>query len=177
MIMDDAALQRLMMDDALGALEPDTRALLAEFLNDRRGPKADYAQWQRLIAAASQAIPASGPETLPEFPLRRLQWSRFQRAARLTLSAAAMVLIGVGVGLRVSKSSNSTKVAINSPSPQSANLPHPAPAPSDAAATFGVPDFWSTQRLLASALSANRQPRTQWQWIDSYSALHSGGPR
>ena len=175
--MDDAALQRLMMDDALGALEPDTRALLGEYLKDRPALKADHAQWQRLTAAATQAIPASVPETLPEFPRRRLQWSRFHRAARLTFSAAAMVLIGVGVGLRVSKPSNSTAVATNIPSPLAVNMPHPAPASADAAATFGVPDFWSTQRLLASALSANRQPRPQWQWIDAYSALHSGGPR
>lgn len=175
--MDNDVLQRLMMDDALGALEPDARVLLEEYFKTQSAQRSEQDTWQRIAATAARAISDGPVETLPEFPRRRLQWSRFERAGRLTMSAAAMVLIGLGVGLHLSRSSTGPSFTPNSLPSIAMSVPRPVTVAPQAAATIGVADFWSTQRLLASALSANRQPRPQWQWIDSYSALHSGGPR
>jgi hypothetical protein len=147
--MDEAILERLMIDDALGALSPDARALLEAYVCNQ--PK-ELAAWRRVAAAAAEAIPVAKAESLPPFP--RQSVLRFPRVA---LAAAAVLLIGIGIGWEFSPA----------PAPQDLVM---APQTPQAVADVGITDFWSSSRLVAAALDAEQHapsgPRSGWSLND-----------
>ena len=138
--MNPTTLERLMIDDALGALPPDVSALLAEHC-----PPADRAAWHSLAAAAKSAgqiapLPLPAPRFRPG-------------CARRVLAIAALLLLGLAIGLALPRPHQSPLAITPSPPAPQAHL--------QTAAASGVPDFWSTQRLLASAQS-NRSAPQHW---------------
>ncbi|HUB25210.1 MAG TPA: hypothetical protein VL992_07250 [Tepidisphaeraceae bacterium] len=147
--MDEATLERLMIDDALGALGPDVRALLEAYVRDQ--PK-ELAAWRRVAAAATEAIQPAKGESLPPFP-----HASVPRFPRIALAAAAALLVGFGIGWEFSPAP-----------PRRAALAIAAPMPQVAAA--GVTDFFSSSRLVGVALDAERRapsgPRMGWSLND-----------
>ena len=143
--MDDATLERLMIDDSLGALEPDVSALLAAYSAGLPEAQRQAARWRQIADRADAAIEDRTAVTLPPFPARQLQAARWRRAVGVGLAMAAAVMLGLGIGLMVPQRTGNGIVAKATQSQ--------AEAPREAA----VNDFWSTQRLVAAAVERNRQ--------------------
>ncbi|MGA2440991.1 MAG: hypothetical protein ABSH08_08535 [Tepidisphaeraceae bacterium] len=151
--MDKQTLERLMIDEALGALEPDVSLLLSAYCETLSNCDAELAAWQRVAAGARAAMPEQATEELPPFaaPVRL---SRPWRLARIGVSIAAVLAIGVGIGLRMAPQpshppqSNVTVQSTTTEMPRSA----------------GVSDFWSSQRLMASAQQPERLATSTWHW-------------
>ena len=162
--MDAAILERLMIDDALGALSPDVRALLQAHLSGR---ESELAQWQRVVDTARLALPPATVESLPPFP-RRYEW-RIAPSLAMGLAAAAVLLLGIGIGWRITPS----------PSPSVAIAAAQTPAPPRPVATAGVTDFWSSKRLVAVALDTERhaQPAPHWDLSTNNDIQSIGGVR
>jgi hypothetical protein len=162
MNMDDTTLERLMMDEALGALSPDVSMLLAAYTQTTGD--ARVAQWRRVANLAGEAMGETHLEPLPAFPGQAPRQARMWNMARLGLAAAAVLAVGIGIGSWM-------------PSKPAANV-SVAQAPVETPRrSMGVSDFWSSQRLLASAMeSAPRAPsRPQWTW--SMIEARTGGLR
>lgn len=154
--MDNQTLQRLMIDDALGALEPDVRALLSAYAVAHPGDEAARTQWQELAGMARDAGLLTHDELVPPLPHRRLRAVRLWHAGRTTLALAAAILIGVAVGLHLPQQSASV-------GPQAVVVPvmlAPSPAP---AVVLSPGDFWSSKRLLASAMAAKPELRSEFR--------------
>jgi len=160
--MDAAILERLMIDDALGALSPDVRALLQAHLSGR---ESELAQWHRVADTAKLALPPATVESLPPFP-RRFGW-RMAPSLAMGLAAAAVLLLGIGIGWRVAPSPSVPIAAAHTPAP-----PRPV-------ATAGVTDFWSSNRLVAVALDTERhaQPAPHWNPSTNNDIQSMGGVR
>jgi hypothetical protein len=145
--MDDATLQRLMIDEALGALDPDVSALLDAYTADLPASSGDRAAWQKLAQTARQAMPVAAAETLPPLRISRVPGPGIWRGARATLALAAAIAMGIGIGLWRARPETTT-VTVVAPAaqsfagPQAVSLP-PPPANGQS--------FWSSQRLLAMA--------------------------
>lgn len=153
--MDDATLERLMIDEALGVLDADTSALLVAFT--AQNPAAsERANWQELAGKLRQAMPVATEQALPPLHLpasrHRQSWSH----ARSILALAAAIALGIGIGLWRTPATGNQPVA--APGAQSAtaapafSLP---PPPSDAQS------FWSSKRLLAMAEAQKGLARPQ----------------
>ena len=154
--MDPAILERLMIDDALGGLPPDVSALLAAFTAARPPDEAELSQWRKITNLARQVAEPEPAEqlSLPAFPRRRVVAFQVRRFALAGAAMAACVLLGFHLNAWMTPPSLSpssvaqTSVAVVAP---------PAPL-------LGVHNFWSSQRLLATALSqpATSAPGTRW---------------
>src|SRR5579862_9170455 len=118
--MDDATLERLIFDDALGALSPDASALLAAHIQTMPGGSERLAGWRQLAETARAAMPTASPQALPPFPVSRIV-SNPWRIGRIGLSVAAVLFLGLGIGLLFPHRLTS--------SPQVAITPQPTEAP------------------------------------------------
>lgn len=147
--MDEQTLERLMMDDALGALAPDVKMLLEAYVKQTGTEAERHGQWIALGAAAEEAVRGLAVEELPPFPGGRV---RIMRLWGASLAIAAAVVVGIGIGLFMQRPEAEKTVAAES----SAVVAEPAEM-------LGVTDFWSSKRLVAEALAAPRNP-SQWEW-------------
>jgi hypothetical protein len=152
--MDDATLDRLMIDDALGALEPDISVLLAAYTATIPDIEQRRAGWRDLAEKARHAMAMPAADALPPFPAAQLRAARFWHNGRLGVAIAAVLALGVGIGLWMP----GKHVAV-APIAQVIN-----PAPSSPPRAIGVSDFWSSRRLLASAVEHGVQGRPAWRW-------------
>jgi len=144
-------LERLLMDRALGRLEPDVEALLADFLADNPAATAEAHELQDAIQLATEVI--RSPVAVAEMPnqIHRFIW---RHRAEQALAIAASFVIGVGitaVALRANiKRKDDTASAQNLSTPS---------VHREAAMTRKIESlpFWSNQRLylLASASTAD----------------------
>jgi len=154
--MDPAILERLMIDDALGGLPPDVSALLAAFTAARPADEAELSQWRKITNLASRAAEPLTPEkySLPAFPRRRILAFQVRRFALAGAAMAACLLLGFYLNAWMTPSSQPPAPIVGSPI---AIVASPAPL-------LGVHNFWSSQRLLATALSqpATSAPGTRW---------------
>jgi len=151
--MDQETLERLMLDDALGALSVDASELLAAYARTLPGGDERLAGWQRVAATARAAMPSESAEALPPFPVRRTV-SNPWRMVRMGLSVAAVLAIGVAIGSWMPRGPGApAQVAV-------VTQAIVAEMPSGG----GVRDFWSTQRLLASALGRKHESPSAWHW-------------
>ena len=151
--MDQATLERLMLDDALGALSVDASDLLAAYVRTLPGGDERLAAWQRVASTARAAMPSESAKLLPPFPIRRRVGNPW-RMLRMGLSVAAVLALGVGIGLWMPRRPVATKQVAVVPQPIVAEIP----------SIVAVHDFWSSQRLLASALQEKREPAGGGQW-------------
>jgi hypothetical protein len=148
--MDDAILERLIFDDALGALSPDTSALLAAHVRTLPGGGEKLKAWQQLAETARAAMPAEPPLALPPLRIRQNPW----RIGRIGLSIAAALILGLGIGLLHPHGGNVSPQPAIAPSPVAVEMP----------ASAGVQDFWSSKRLLASAVGQKRENSSPLRW-------------
>ena len=151
--MDRQTLERLMIDDALGALSPDASALLAVHTD-----AGERGRWKE-IAALAKSAGAGGlfldSEAVAEGSLPAGASGR--RVMGRILVMAAMLLVGLGIGLLIPR---------RSASPPMATLPGPQwqldSAVAAAPAADAVPDFWSSRRLIGAAVNRNGPPPPHW---------------
>lgn len=156
--MDDETLERLMLDDALGALSDDARALLEAYLRDHAEHRADWAKWRNVADAAQNAMRPRSVISLPPFPRNRFVFPR------PVLAAAAMLLIGIGIGTQFRTA------------PIAAGPSTPVALAPQAPAVAGVEDFWSQQRFVSTALEAEHHSQTEnnWNWSQNENSKSGG---
>jgi len=162
--MDDATLDRLMIDDALGALEPDVSALLAAYTASIPDTDQRRAGWRDLAEKARHAMVMPAADALPPFPAAQLRAARFWHNGRLGLAIAAVLAVGIGIGLWMP----GKPVAVG-PVAQVTK-----PVPTSPPPAIGVSDFWSSRRLLASAVEHGVQDRPAWRWSSPLTESSNG---
>jgi hypothetical protein len=157
--MNEQTLERLLIDDAIGALPPDHRELLAAY-TAATGSDSQRLLWEGVAAAARDALPAEPARSIPEFPIHTLRIHQLLRAALFGVAAAAMLLIGMAIGTRFVAQTPlppSPSVVISAPA-------QAAPVPRNA----GVPDIWSSSRLVAMALQRQNAPVALPRWTSLF---------
>ncbi len=155
--MNNQTLERLLIDDALGALTADTSALLAAYTAST-GTEEQRLKWKQLSEVAIRALYLSPAETAPPFPQRRLRIARIQRAARAAMAIAATLVIGVGIGLCVPNPHSLPASSADLVKNQSTAIPVKRLPVVEAA------DIWSTDRLIATALEHKDLSKSEWHW-------------
>jgi hypothetical protein len=160
MKLDAEILERLLTDEALGGLHPDTQALLTAYLADRADERVLGEPIFHAVSAAKTALADAQPARIPPFPAgilydrltSRRRWLLLGRAAGL----AACVLIGIGLHAlwsahaRPGIPSGSSLVADSSVN----SLPRQATAEPPR------PGFWSAKQWYERA-EQNRSERTR----------------
>ena len=104
--MNKETLDALLIDRALGALPPDTEALLAAYLAQNPAAAVDLEQTLEVVGIARDTLDAEPSALLPEF--RAPRTARRRRQYRYTLQfagMAAMLAIGLTVGRHLSGAS------------------------------------------------------------------------
>ena len=146
-------MERLLLDRALGRLDPDVDALLADHLANDPASAAQVRELHDVVHLATEAVRRPVLAIEPANPFRRLVW---RHRAEQTLALAASFVIGVGIttlALRANlrREDNSALLA---PSIQNVSTPR-----RDALVKNKIESlpFWSNQRLylLASASTAD----------------------
>jgi hypothetical protein len=164
--MEPETLQRLVLDDALGVLSDDVRALVAERVAARGGPAvADAAAWRRTVDLARQAmrqgLPDAPAERLPAFPAARMRREaaalRRRRWAGRIAALAACVLVGVGAGFFAFG-----RAAPSAPAVAPARWVARAGGPAAVPAAVGVREFWSIARLAGAAAESPGPDKFTW---------------
>lgn len=169
--MDHETLERLVLDDSLGALSDDIRVLLAE----RIGAAARSAAYRRTVDDARAVLAQQRREALLPFPAARLRCEaaglhRRRLAGRIAALAASLVL-GLGLGYLAFGRADATAPA-GAPAPtQVAQVVPPAPAPAPEAVT----EFWSTRGLAARAMAAQPQTSIKVTWVSPVQQPRIGG--
>jgi hypothetical protein len=148
-------LERLLMDRALGRLEPDVEVLIADFLADDPTAVAQAQELQDAVQLATEVV--RSPVLVPEMPnqIRQYIW---RRRAEQVLALAASFVIGVGItalALRANIGREDRTVSLT-PSIQDVSPTSPHLAANVKNKIESLP-FWSSQRLylLASASTAD----------------------
>lgn len=163
--MDRETLDRLLMDQALGALPADTAALLAAYLAHDPAAAGRAREFAAAATAARQLFRQPLATVLPPFPggnIRNVeQAQRRVRALRYVASMAAVLVVGIGLGLVFPRGP-----ATEAPAPRVTIVPT-APVAEGREPEQG---FWSTQRLYASALRSPRADTPHFIW-DSTTSL------
>ncbi len=161
--MNEQTLERLMIDDSLGALPPDVSELLAAYCADK-GHEQQRQQWERL--ALIRAKPFSRECR------RRFRSSRSAMrvcdfsAGAMVFSAAAALLFGIGIGFYLHAAQPSAGPAVIS------QVTSPPPVVPTAG---GVSDIWSSNRLVAAALESKHADQPQWRWSSPVTQPQIGG--
>jgi anti-sigma factor RsiW len=148
-------IERLLLDRALGRLDPDVDALLADYLANDAFAATQARELQDVVHLASEAVRQPVPAVEPPNQIRRLIW---RHRAERTLALAASFVIGVGItalALRANLWHDDNSVSL-APSIQNASTPSPCLNALVKTKIESLP-FWSNQRLylLASASTAD----------------------
>lgn len=144
-------IERLLLDRALGRLDPDVDALLADYLANDASAATQARQLQDVVHLASEAVRQPGLAIEPPNQIHRLIW---RHRAEQALALAASFVIGVGItalALRASLRHEDNSVS-RAPSTQNTSMPSPHLNAFVKNKIESLP-FWSNQRLylLASA--------------------------
>lgn len=144
-------IERLLMDRALGHLDPDVDALLSDYLANDASAATQARELQSLVHLASEAVRQQVPAVEPPSQFHRLVWRHRTEQA---LALAASFVIGAGItalALRANlwREDNSVSLA---PSIQNVSTRSPRLSAVVKHKIESLP-FWSNQRLylLASA--------------------------
>jgi hypothetical protein len=139
-------MERLLLDRALGRLDPDVDALLADYLVNDASAATQARELQDVVHLASQAVRQPLLAVEPPNQIHRIVW---RHRAEQALALAASFVIGVGItalALRANLRHEDNTVSLT-PSPRR-----------DALVKNKIESlpFWSNQRLylLASASAA-----------------------
>jgi hypothetical protein len=172
--MNPETLERLMLDDSLGALADDIRALLIERIAAAGSPAAArFAAYQRTVEAARAALAQPERAALPPFPATRLRREaaslRRQRLAGRIAALAASLVLGLGLGYLAFSRAEATAPAPAPVAVAQVAAPDAAPAPE------AVTEFWSSRRLAARAMAAQSQTPVKVTWISPVQQPRIGG--
>lgn len=144
-------LERLMMDNALGRLDPDTEVLLADYLADDPAAATQARELQETVQLATEVLHRPTPAIETPNQIHQLVWRH--RTERL-LALAASFVIGVGLTAALIRGTpHQENVAVAHP-PTIAKI-QPALVKNQ---IESLP-FWSNQRiyLLASAAANSKE--------------------
>lgn len=174
--MDKDMLERLMMDQALGALPPDVEALLTAFLADRPQDQRSGERIALTVAAARRALVEPPSARLKAFPREEIDRRyrlrrRWEWAGRIT-GLAACILIGFGL-----HAAWNLRGAGSSPNPGSVGTLVDASAPSahrPAQGAAAVDGFWSWKQVYERAHERRREPARRVIWDSPFSAPKLG---
>ncbi len=161
--MNEETLERIVMDRALGALAPDTNALLEAFLEKEPGYADRVKEIEQSIALAKRALPPPRTVSLPPLKIQPLRttiarpnaWQR----VRWPIGLAAAFVLGFSL--------SSFTVAPDRASPSGADIARralPVTRMASTPANIAPSDFWSASRLagLESKTASPRPPRLTW---------------
>jgi hypothetical protein len=166
--MDPETLERLMLDDALGALAEDVRALVMDRVA-ASGAAAQAGAYRRTVEAARAALGPRRRETLPPLPTARLRREAARRRRRrLTgrvAALAACLVLGLGIGYLAF-----SRAAATAPAPAPVRVAQggpliPAVPAADSAEAGGAGGFWSSRRLVERAVAAGSQEAVRVTWV------------
>ncbi len=148
-------IERLLLDRALGRLDPNVDALLADYLVNDASAATQARQLQDVVHLASAAVRQPVLAVEPPNQIHRLIW---RHRAEQALALAASFVIGVGItalALRANLRHEDNSVSL-APSIQNASMPSPHLNALVKNKIESLP-FWSNQRLylLASASAAD----------------------
>jgi anti-sigma factor RsiW len=148
-------IERLLMDRALGRLDPDVDALLAHYLADDASAATRAQELQDVVRLATEAVRQPVLAVAPPSQIHRIVW---RHCAERALALAASFVIGVGItalALRANLRHGDSAVSL-APSIQNASTPSPRRGALVRNKIESLP-FWSNQRLclLASASTAD----------------------
>jgi anti-sigma factor RsiW len=180
--MDIDTLDRLLMDRALGALPPDTDALLAAYLNHDVAAAARAQEYEAVAAAARRLVQTPAPPALPPFSTLRIreieEARRRVRALRYVAGIAAAFVVGIGLGIGFPRGPSlraSAQPESVAPVKQTSAIPRalrlastPEPAPPE----LGL---WSMQRLYDNARQARHSESVRLIWDSAVSLPKPGG--
>jgi len=147
-------LERLLMDRALGRLDPDAEVLLADYLANDPAAATQARELQETVRLATEVMRNPAPVVEMPTQIHRLVW---RHRAEQALALAASFVIGVGLTALV--------IHANLPRENVAVVRPPTIAKIQPALVKGKIEslpFWSNQRiyLLASA-AANSKEKAQ----------------
>jgi anti-sigma factor RsiW len=147
-------IERLLMDRALGRLDPDVDALLADYLANDASAASQARELQDVVHLAGEAVSQPVLAVEPPNQIHRLVW---RHRAEQTLALAASFVIGVGItalAFRANLRHEDNSVSL-APSIQNVSMPSPRRDALVKSKIESLP-FWSNQRLylLASASTA-----------------------
>jgi len=151
-------LERLLMDRALGHLDPDVEALLVDYLaNDPTA--ADQAQeLQNVVDGATEAVRRTGLAIELPSEIHRLMW---RHRAEQALALAASFVVGVGITALVFRANlRSGNVAISSVPAQANQSVVSAAWLAPVKGKVESLPFWSNQRVYLLASVAGQSPPT-----------------
>jgi anti-sigma factor RsiW len=144
-------LERLMMDNALGRLDPDVEVLLADYLTNDPVAAMQARELQETVQLATEVLHRPAPVVEMPTQINQLIWRH--RTERL-LALAASFIIGVGL---------TAAVIHGTPHQENVALAHPPTVAKIQRALVknqieSLP-FWSNQRiyLLASAAANSKE--------------------
>jgi anti-sigma factor RsiW len=148
-------IERLLLDRALGRLDPDTDALLADYLASDASAATQARELQDVVYLAGEAVRQPVLAVEPPNQIHRLVW---RHHAERALALAASFVIGVGITalvLRANLRREDNAVSLAPPIPN-ASMPSPHLDALVKSKIESLP-FWSNQRLylLASASAAD----------------------
>ena len=154
--MNAEALEKLLIDRALGVLSPETEALLAEYLSrdaDAAGLAGEIAETARLATETLRSEPRTPPPPLSWREVQRAEGSRRRRQRlRGVAVIAAALLLGTGFGALAFRGPSGSVVpprsAVVARTPAEPHVPTEAPARSDPS------PFWSLAGLRQRAPAA-----------------------
>jgi hypothetical protein len=173
--MDPETLERLMLDDALGVLSEDVRALVMDRVA-ASGAAAQAGAYRRTVEAARAALGPRRREALPPLPTARLR----REAARLrrrrftgrVAALAACLVLGLGIGyLAFSRAAATAPAAVPVRVAQGGALVPAVPA----AGSAGAGEFWSSRRLVERAVAAGSQEAVRVTWVSPVQNPRIGG--
>ncbi|HTS19736.1 MAG TPA: hypothetical protein VMP11_19325 [Verrucomicrobiae bacterium] len=148
-------MERLLMDRALGRLDPDVDALLADYLAKDASASDQSRELEAVVHLAREATRQPRVAVVPPNQIGRILW---RHRAEQTLALAASFVIGMGITALVlhAPSSREANTASNTPSIQNTSVPMQHLEASVRRRANSLP-FWSNQRLylLASASAAD----------------------
>ena len=153
--MKSDVIERLLMDRALGRLDPDVDALLADYLANDASAATQAQDLQDVVHLASEAVRQPVLAIAPPNQIHRIVW---RHRAERALALAASFVIGVGItalALHANLRHEDNTVSV-APSIPNASTPSPRREAIVKSRIESLP-FWSNQRLylLASASTAD----------------------
>jgi hypothetical protein len=146
-------LERLLMDSALGRLDPDVEALLADHLAGHPAAGTQAKELQSVVSLAAEVIRTPAPAVDLPRQIGPLIW---RHRAEQVLALAASFVVGMGATALAFHANFRREHVVASPASATPNLPAVA-ATRTALVTSKIESlpFWSNQRvyLLAAATS------------------------
>ncbi len=150
-------LERLMMDRALGRLDPDTEVLLADYLANDPAAATQAHELQETVQLATKVMRRPAPTVKIPTQIHRLVW---RHRAEQVLALAASFVIGVGLTALLIHETYLPISAVVASRPAATNPPKVATLqPALVKRQIESLPFWSNQRiyLLASTAANSKE--------------------